>query len=911
MMKISILGWLVFLATSTSAQTLSEAINFPGINLVPSGDAAWFSQSLETIDGDSAIQSGDIADYQKSSIHGIVQGPGLLTFYWKVESQYPDSLRLLVDEIEITQISGLKDWTRYTTYLAEAREYDVEWSYEKNSIASYGRDAAWLDEVSFGNFEISKSWTKTSHEVQSYTVEVTGDGSWATAAKPEWVTVTPAYGTGSGLVTVTVEGNNGTWRRADLSIAGLTHVLDQETALTSADAVNNEQVRLTPVLNGLPMWFTQTEETHDGVDALQSGDIGDSQTTAITAEVQGPGTLSFWWKVESHSPDNFRFMLDGEIQHAIAGTQNWTLQSYELPENRLYQLEWSYAKDSLGSFARDAAWLDEITFGNFEISKSWAKISHEAQSYTVEVTGDGSWSVTEDLGWATASPSTGSGTGTVTVTLEENTEGWRRTDIYIAGMLHVLDQETALTSADAINNEQVRLTPVLNGLPMWFTQTEETHDGVDALQSGDIGDSQTTAITAEVQGPGTLSFWWKVESHSPDNFRFMLDGEIQHAIAGTQNWTLQSYELPENRLYQLEWSYAKDSLGSFARDAAWLDEITFGNFTVSPSRFKASAEASLEPFQVVGEGSWSTTERSEFISLDTDTGVDSSTVWAHIPTNEGNWRYAQIFIAGHPVLIDQEGTLTTHEAADNSSIRLYPVAGSAAWRTQSTGGENDGDTLRSGEISQGQYSSMETWVYGPGEFSFIWRSDSHLVDPLTFFMDETQVALVSGIGRNWEPVTVNLEEPRAYHMRWTYSKGSSFSSGTDSGYVDQIVTPNPDLDWATQYFTSEELQQPEISGPNADPDQDGVPNRIERELGLIPTQSQSTITVSIEALSAGELQIRIQTMSESVSFHLESSSDLSTWSAVVVPVVHFENGSAFITLENGSSSSEFFRLVWD
>ena len=697
MMKISILGWLVFLATSTSAQTLSEAINFPGINLVPSGDAAWFSQSLETIDGDSAIQSGDIADYQKSSIHGIVQGPGLLTFYWKVESQYPDSLRLLVDEIEITQISGLKDWTRYTTYLAEAREYDVAWSYEKNSLASFGRDAAWLDEVSFGNFEISKSWTKTSHEAQSYTVEVTGDGSWATAAKPEWVTVTPAYGTGSGLVTVTVEGNNGTWRRADLSIAGLTHVLDQETALTSADAVNNEEVRL---------------------------------------------------------------------------------------------------------------------------------------------------------------------------------------------------------------------TPVLNGLPMWFTQTEETHDGVDALQSGDIGDSQTTAITAEVQGPGTLSFWWKVESHSPDNFRFMLDGEIQHAIAGSQNWTLKSYELPENRLYQLEWSYAKDSLGSFGRDAAWLDEITFGNFTVSPSRFKASAVATLQPFQVVGEGSWSTTERSEFISLDTDTGVDSSSVWANIPTNEGNWRYSQIFIAGHPVLIDQEGTLTTHEAADNSSIRLYPVAESTAWRTESTGGENDGDTLRSGAIGQGQSSSMETWVYGPGEFSFIWRSDSNSIDLLTFFMDEVQVASVSGIGRNWEPVTVNLEESRAYHMRWTFSKGTSISAGTDSGYVDQIVTPNPNLDWATQYFTSEEMLQPEISGPNADPDMDGVPNRIERELGLIPTQSQSTITVSIEALSVGELQIRIQPMRESVSFRLESSPDLSTWSELVDPGFHFENGSAFITLENSSSASEFFRLVW-
>ena len=555
--------------------------------------------------------------------------------------------------------------------------------------------------------------------------------------------------------------------------------------------------------------------------------------------------------------------------------------------------------------------MDEVTFGNLEISESWAKISHEAQSYTVEVTGDGSWSVTENLDWATVSPSTGSGPGTVTVTLQENTAGWRRSDIYIAGMLHVLDQEAALTSADAINNEQVRLTPVLNGLPMWFTQTEETHDGVDALQSGGIGHGQSTGVTAEVHGPGTLSFWWKVESEGVDRFHFLLDGEVLMAIGGSQNWSLLSYELAEDRPYQLEWRYSKDSGVTVGRDAAWLDEVTFGHFTVAPVRFKASAEATIQPFEVVGAGSWSTTERSNFVTLDVATGVDSSSVLANIPANEGDWRYAQIYIAGQEVLIDQEGELTTNEAADNPSIRLYPVVGSTAWRAQPSGGENNGDTLRSGAIGHGQSSSMEAWVYGPGEFSFIWRSDSEGSDPLTFFMDEIQVGRISGTGQNWTPVSVILEESRPYHMRWTYSKDSSINSGTDSGYVDQIATPNPDLDWATQYFTSEELLQPEISGPNADPDMDGVPNRIERELGLIPTQSQSTITVSIEALSAGELQIQIQPMSESVSFHLVSSSDLSTWSALVDPVLHFENGSAFVTLENGSSSSEFFRLVWD
>jgi hypothetical protein len=698
MMKTPILGWLVLLAASASAQSLDEAVNFPGLNLNPSGNAAWFSQSEVTFDGNSALQTGHIGDAQTSSIQGVVQGPGQLTFYWKVESEGVDYLKLRVDGNELTRISGARDWERFTTYLGEARQYTVSWSYEKDSSVSHGLDSGWLDSVSFGELSISSENQKLSSAAQSYSVMVNGTGSWATAVKSDWVTVNPAFGNGPGPVTVTVG---------------------------------------------------------------------------------------------------------------------------------------------------------------------------------------------------------------------ENTAGWRRTDIYIAGMVHVLDQETALTSADAINNEQIRLTPVLTEYPKWFTQTEETHDGVDALQSGAIGHGQSTGITAEVHGPGTLSYWWKIESEGVDRFHFLLDGEVLMAIGGSQNWTLQSYELTEDRPYQLEWRYSKDGSVSVGRDAAWLDEVTLGDFVVTPVRFKASAEATIQPFEVVGVGSWSTTERSEFVTLDVATGVDTSSVLANIPANEGDWRYAQIFLAGKEVLIDQEGALTTNEAADNPSIRLYPVVGSTAWRAQPTGGVNDGDTLRSGAIGHGRSSSMETWVYGPGEFSFIWRTDSEGSDPMSFFMDESQVAQISGTGRNWETIAVNLEESRPYHMRWTYSKDGSINVGTDSGYVDQIAIPNPNLDWATQYFTSEELLQPEISGPNADPDKDGVPNRIERELGLIPTQSRSTITVSIEALSVGELQIRIQPMSESVSFHLESSPDLSTWSELVDPVIHFENGRATIILQDVSGASEFFRLNWN
>ena len=44
-------------------------------------------------------------------------------------------------------------------------------------------------------------------------------------------------------------------------------------------------------------WFPQSAITHDGVDAAQSGNIGDSQSSSLESTLTGPGTLTFWWKV--------------------------------------------------------------------------------------------------------------------------------------------------------------------------------------------------------------------------------------------------------------------------------------------------------------------------------------------------------------------------------------------------------------------------------------------------------------------------------------------------------------------------------------------------------------------------------------------------------------------------------------
>lgn len=912
-MKKFAAGLLVLVAGWGNAQSLPDAVNFPGPELVPSGNSTWFVQDVETMDGVSALQSGAIGNGQRSTIEGSVEGPGTLIFYWKVESEGPDYFRFRVDDVEVARISGNQPWSRYEVELVESRTYNVSWSYEKDgSVASY-RDAAWLDSISLGNFELSASRQKISHEAQSFTVEVTGSGSWATAAPADWITISPDHGTGPGSVTITATLNESVWRRADLTIAGFPFVVDQEAVLSSGDAINNNVVELTPVQNGLPMWFTQTEESHDWVDALQAGRISHGQSTAVQGEVHGPGTLSFWWLVESEGPDYLHFKIDGEVQHSISGVNRaWQLMSYELSESRPYQLEWVYSKDVSVNSGRDTAWLDEVSFGSFQISDAWSKQSFEAHSYTIEVTGEGAWSATENREWASISPSHGTGPGTVTVTLDENTDRWRRADIYIGGNHHVLDQETELTSANAINNSRVRLTPVLNGLPMWFTQTEETHDGVDALQAGHVGHGQSTAIQAQVEGPGTLSFWWKVESEGPDYLRFVIDGEVQHSISGTTHpWQLMTYELSESREYTLEWIYSKDGSINAGRDTAWLDEVSFGTFNVQPTSIKAPWHANVQSIQVNGTGNWSVKEVSDFAVMNMDSGWNNDQVLVDLPLNEGDWRYTQLSVAGQVIMLDQEGELTTNSAVDNNAIRLFPVPGTLAWFTEAEGGIGNGSVIRSGRIGHGGMTAMQAWVHGPGEFSFYWRTDSEGPDPLIFTLDDIEISRISGSNRDWTPLTVQLEESRLYNVKWTYAKDGSIIVGADAGYVDFIMTPNAHLDWATRYFNPEQLQDPLISGPDADPDRDGVPNRIERELNLSPLNSASTVTLSIGNPVAGVSVVTLFPMTQSVPFHLETTTDWLDWVPVSESLFNFENGTATLSWDDFSADTQFFRIVWD
>lgn len=137
--------------TPLGAVTLGEALDNTGMVWNTSQETAWFGQTADTHDGVDAARSGPCDDTYGSVLQTSVTGPGLLTFWWRVDSEYEfDTLSFAVDGIQQGDaISGLTDWALVTSSIP-AGEHLLSWIYQKDDSAAGGLDAGWVDDVMFG-----------------------------------------------------------------------------------------------------------------------------------------------------------------------------------------------------------------------------------------------------------------------------------------------------------------------------------------------------------------------------------------------------------------------------------------------------------------------------------------------------------------------------------------------------------------------------------------------------------------------------------------------------------------------------------------------------------------------------------------------------------------------------------------
>jgi|GEM_PF-1528213 len=142
-----------------------------------------------------------------------------------------------------------------------------------------------------------------------------------------------------------------------------------------------------------------------------------------------------------------------------------------------------------------------------------------------------------------------------------------------ASLVVVPDQAISLTLSQA--TEFFTAPWRTSGDGLWSSETNITHDGVDAAQSGSIIDNQQSWMETTVHGPGTLTFWWKVSSQAGgDKLYFLTNNVAVTNISGVIDWQQVSQSIAPGQQV-LRWDYIKDGNISSGSDAGWLDQVAF------------------------------------------------------------------------------------------------------------------------------------------------------------------------------------------------------------------------------------------------------------------------------------------------------------------------------------------------
>ena len=129
--------------------------------------------------------------------------------------------------------------------------------------------------------------------------------------------------------------------------------------------------------------------------------------------------------------------------------------------------------------------------------------------------------------------------------------------------------------------------------------------------------------------------------------------------------------------------------------------------------------------------------------------------------------------------------------AVGQSTSTWTTSGDAPWSVVTDVSFEGGSSVRSGKIGNRQSTTLSTTVNGPVTVDFRWKVSSESgSDKLTF----NAVDLESGVSpsrtisgeQDWQVVSVVLQA-RPYRLEWVYTKDGGFSSGSDAGWVDQLV----------------------------------------------------------------------------------------------------------------------------
>ena len=109
------------------------------------------------------------------------------------------------------------------------------------------------------------------------------------------------------------------------------------------------------------------------------------------------------------------------------------------------------------------------------------------------------------------------------------------------------------------------------------------------------------------------------------------------------------------------------------------------------------------------------------------------------------------------------------------------------WRIDTGTYSTEPGSARSGAISDNGTTTLKTTVQGKGTLSFKWKTSSEQnYDKLNLYVDGSLVTSISG-STSWTNYSRTITADGSHTVEWRYTKDGSVSSGSDCGWVDDVV----------------------------------------------------------------------------------------------------------------------------
>lgn len=341
----------------------------PGNHWQANADAVtslWKVQTAPRHAGNSALQASNVSAYGSSRLLRNFRGPGILTFWSKldspegddslwVEANYGQSLLSSVDR------SGTGDWA-VNSLIIPAGDVTVDFTFYAGDTNT---GSAWIDQVVFTpGFPavpvVSQQPRSVLAEIGSTAVlEVQATGAGQLYQWKKGTTVLP----GQNQATLTLPGiTAAAYGSYTCEVTNLMGGITSDAATIGGITTLGTALDLTTTkwsTQTSPAWTSVTTGSHDGVDSLKLVPGGNGNRSRLSGTVTGPKRLNYQVKVDGDaSAAGLKVLIDGTEAGAHEGTLAWTAAFIQIPAGA-HRVDFVAEQVAAGS-GSEAVWLDEF-----------------------------------------------------------------------------------------------------------------------------------------------------------------------------------------------------------------------------------------------------------------------------------------------------------------------------------------------------------------------------------------------------------------------------------------------------------------------------------------------------------------------------------------------------------------------